>query len=117
MAAARKAEANSVQTGQFWLAAAISAMKATTDTTVVGTTTAVWPSRSTSREICGATSALVSAIGRRDRAGQPVFAMRLRQHGDDADRRHGDRQAREEAGGGRSPSRPAPGRFLYMDLT
>lgn len=35
---------------------------------------------------------------RRNGAGQPVFAMRLRQHGDDPDRRHGDRQPGNEAG-------------------
>ena len=37
-------------------------------------------------------------IGGRDGAGQPVFAMGLRQHGDDADRRHGHRHACDEAG-------------------
>ena len=51
MAAASNADTNSVQIGQFWLAATSSAAKAITETTVVGTTTLVWPRRSTSREI------------------------------------------------------------------
>ena len=61
MAAASKADTNSVQTGQSQRAAAINAAKAMTDTIVVGTTTRDCPSRSTSREICGAAIALVSA--------------------------------------------------------
>ena len=61
MAAARKAETNSVQAGQSWLVATRSAAKAMIETIVVGTATAVWPMRSTSRDICGARKALVKA--------------------------------------------------------
>lgn len=61
IAAARKAKTNSVHAAQSRLAAMISARKAATETIVVGTTTAVWPTRSTRRDICGATSALVRA--------------------------------------------------------
>ena len=41
-------------------------------------------------------------IGRRDGARQPVFAMCLRQHGDDADRRHRHRHAGDEPGRGKT---------------
>jgi len=43
------------------LAAAIKTAKASTEMMVVGTTIRVWPRRSTSRDICGATKALASA--------------------------------------------------------
>ena len=39
-------------------------------------------------------------IGGGDGAGQPILAMGLGQHGDDADGRHGDRHAGDKAGGG-----------------
>ncbi|MNK58825.1 hypothetical protein D3C87_779210 [compost metagenome] len=37
-----------------------------------------------------------------DGAGQPIFAMGLRKHGDDADRGHGNGKAGEETGGGKA---------------
>jgi hypothetical protein len=52
--------------------------------------------------------ALVSAKVAATAPGQPVFAVGLGQHGDDADRGHGDRQAGDETGGGESPWRRAP---------
>ncbi|RUY94237.1 hypothetical protein EN974_24255 [Mesorhizobium sp. M7A.F.Ca.CA.001.12.2.1] len=61
MAAASRADTNSVHTGQSWLAAAIRTAKASTAMMVVGTTIRVWPRRSTSLDICGATKALARA--------------------------------------------------------
>jgi len=46
ISAATNAEANSVQAGQCWFAATIMKAKAMTESTVVGTATRVWPSRS-----------------------------------------------------------------------
>src|SRR4051794_21588385 len=61
MAAARQESRNSVHAGQPWLAAPINARKATIETMVAGVTTTDWPWRSTSREICGETTAFERA--------------------------------------------------------
>lgn len=61
IAAASSANANSVQTGPPKCVATNRPMKPATESVVAGVRMRRWPSRSTRREICGATSALVSA--------------------------------------------------------
>ena len=98
IAAASSAKANSVQIGPPKCVAKIRPTKAATESVVAGIEHAALAEPIHQAGNLRRDERVGEREGGGDRARQPVLAVRLGQHGDDADRRHGNRQAGDEAG-------------------